>query len=883
MAAVPILSDEQKLHFTQNGYIVLPGAVSNDLLSPANSLIQDALSASDLSPTVRHVLSEEIPTFRLPAPLAKSSQLTDLFFKANLLEIAEQLLGDDFAVLVGNRAYLDLMPTCRPFLDNQVMPLGKPFPTKRWRISTPVQAKHADKGGGHSLLVSVAMSEDMHLDENRGQIIVWPGSHYTTHAALSEIISDKGPDDHALKLLHANKGHIDCGSPVRVLLHPGDVLVAHQKLGMAAAPNLVDTTSLHVYFRVAHAQVDQIIDQQIASPLPWVGFQGLSELLEEDATDFTINRPKREPTPGTEIEIDDTPVLSREQKEAFIRDGFVILERAIPMEKVRAALDLIDGAYESGQYNSSGTTQPGSKKAVPGFVRPVKQAPEVLELAYGTVLLQAAEDLLGKGHCRIRNKLAQIAYTAQNEQYVEQGMGMKEPHPKLRWHIDAGNGKYAAWGSDFSLLCGVCLSDGQYVDENRGQFNIWVGSHLKTHASLSSVIENTPANDIVRTFYEQKLDVGDPTRSLLHPGDILIAHQRLAHAPGINLSENVRKNVYFRVVDTRLDVLLHDFVKSPTPWVGFDGLSELLPEGATEFEKDLSKKVGNEGLAASSATSNSGRYEVGREFIETFVREGYVVLPGLVSQELVAEALNDLDKAYEKGRYHQNGKKRIGSSMAIPVFEKKVRKHDILRDVFFRSGLVHACEQLIGENCVTLRENIPTVSYLLPNEEFIEKGMSMTAPYPRKKWELDKPNLDYRGLGADCNFMVGIALSKGQDQDENSGQFVVWPGSHMATHAAMSETLREEGESENILPAFRKKNIDIGDPRRVPLQPGDVVLIHQRTGIAQGINLTDKIRKMLFFRVVHISFDELLEEYTHTLPPFVGYDPIQEIVSDVLG
>lgn len=286
----------------------------------------------------------------------------------------------------------------------------------------------------------------------------------------------------------------------------------------------------------------------------------------------------------------------------------------------------------------------------------------------------------------------------------------------------------------------------------------------------------TPANDIVRTFYEQNLDVGDPIRALLHPGDIMIAHQRLAHAPGINLSEHVRKNVYFRVVDTRLDMLLHDFVKSPTPWVGFDGLRELLPEGATEFEKDISKKVGNEGLAASSTAANSGRYEVGRELIETFVREGYVVLPGLVQQELVAGALNDLDKAYDKGRYHQNGKNRLGSSTAMPVFEKKVRKHDILRDVFFRSGLVHACEQLLGENCVTLRENIPTVSYLLPNEEFIEQGMSLTAPYPPKKWELDRPNLDYRGLGSDFNFLVGIALSEGQDKDENAGQFVVWPG-----------------------------------------------------------------------------------------------------------
>lgn len=88
---------------------------------------------------------------------------------------------------------------------------------------------------------------------------------------------------------------------------------------------------------------------------------------------------------------------------------------------------------------------------------------------------------------------------------------------------------------------------------------------------------------MMKRFAKERPKCGEPQRALLHRGDAFIAHQRLAHAPGINLTDVPRKNVYFRIVHSLIDDILVQQMTSPTPWVGFAGLKEFVPEGATEY------------------------------------------------------------------------------------------------------------------------------------------------------------------------------------------------------------------------------------------------------------------------------------------------------------
>lgn len=164
-------------------------------------------------------------------------------------------------------------------------------------------------------------------------------------------------------------------------------------------------------------------------------------------------------------------VLSEEQKRSFIRDGFVILRDVVPRQMVDAALRVVDKGFADGKYTLNDHNK---QDVVPFFNHEVEQAPEVERIMSNTCLIEACEDLLGKGNSYY-GKGAQIAFRPTDERLKGQGMGMTQNMPKHKWHIDGGSGKYMKTASSFTMLVGVALSDGQDVDENRGQFNVWPG------------------------------------------------------------------------------------------------------------------------------------------------------------------------------------------------------------------------------------------------------------------------------------------------------------------------------------------------------------------------------------------------------------------------
>lgn len=164
-------------------------------------------------------------------------------------------------------------------------------------------------------------------------------------------------------------------------------------------------------------------------------------------------------------------VLTREQKESFIRDGYLVLRNVVPREMVDAALRVVDNAFAERNYTLNDHNK---QDVVPFFNQEVEKAPEIYGTMSDTVLIEACEDLLGKGNV-LYGKKAQIAFRPTDQRLLQNGMGMTEPMPKHRYHIDGGGGKYKKTASSFTLLVGVALSEGQDVDKNRGQLNVWPG------------------------------------------------------------------------------------------------------------------------------------------------------------------------------------------------------------------------------------------------------------------------------------------------------------------------------------------------------------------------------------------------------------------------
>lgn len=83
---------------------------------------------------------------------------------------------------------------------------------------------------------------------------------------------------------------------------------------------------------------------------------------------------------------------------------------------------------------------------------------------------------------------------------------------------------------------------------------------------------------------KHKPDIGEPIRVLLSPGDVVIAHQRLGHGGGVNLTEATRINLYYRVHHVRHEQLLDAYMRGSV-FTECGGLRGLLDEGDVADEE----------------------------------------------------------------------------------------------------------------------------------------------------------------------------------------------------------------------------------------------------------------------------------------------------------
>lgn len=267
-------------------------------------------------------------------------------------------------------------------------------------------------------------------------------------------------------------------------------------------------------------------------------------------------------------------VLTEEQKRSFIRDGYVVLRNMVPPELVQAALRSVDASWAEGKYDYDTETP----EAVPGFKDEAQAAPEIGRIITDTKIIDACNDLLGQGNSNC-GKRAQIAFRPTDRWRKAQGMSMTKNMPKHKWHIDAGKGIYEKTATPFTLLVAVALSPGQHFDENRGQLNVWPGSHLKLHAMICERVKKNLITDGGYNMFGYgpgKPDMGEPIRVLLRPGDVCLAHQRLGHSGGINLHRDTRKQLYFRVSHKNHDDFLDQILEGGSVFTEYEGIKDVV-------------------------------------------------------------------------------------------------------------------------------------------------------------------------------------------------------------------------------------------------------------------------------------------------------------------
>lgn len=268
---------------------------------------------------------------------------------------------------------------------------------------------------------------------------------------------------------------------------------------------------------------------------------------------------------------------------SFAKNGYLHLKGVVSAKKIEDALAVIDKAYEEGNH---GWNDKNPKDKVPEFGNDVSKDEKVLETVKGSKLWGAVEKLIGKGSAEMP-KLAQVALREPSDYWKGEGWDLKTSVDAWPWHIDGGMGQYAMVGSPFTMLIGVCLSEGQQVpEENHGQFLAWPGSHRTLHPLIPGRVAKGLITDPFSVFNDvERPDIGAPIRVPLKPGDAVLVHQRLGHSGGPNLGPNIRKNFYFRVSHTKHDTYLKSGeLLNGWVWAEYAGVRKTLEKHGDDFE-----------------------------------------------------------------------------------------------------------------------------------------------------------------------------------------------------------------------------------------------------------------------------------------------------------
>lgn len=262
---------------------------------------------------------------------------------------------------------------------------------------------------------------------------------------------------------------------------------------------------------------------------------------------------------GQGFTVVDPNVLSASDVAQFKAQGYFILKDAIPAEHVRDALRTIN--YQLGQPDCwEADANPLNAAQLSLKVHPNSGHTIGRDILYKSPRFWSAVNaLLGVGNVAHFPGGAQVAVRfplnlsagAHDKEDVRRG---------TKYHIDGmGQNKLCP----FTLLCGVALSD--QLRPNSGNLHVFPGSHL--NPELRKYYVDKIDDDNQNEGDESKPNLGDAVQVLLGKGDVVIAHQLLAHRVGINYAENIRYQLYYRLRHKDHDDLKQRIVHDP--WTEF--------------------------------------------------------------------------------------------------------------------------------------------------------------------------------------------------------------------------------------------------------------------------------------------------------------------------
>ena len=242
------LTDEQRRELREDGYLLLPGAVSRDRTEAALRAINHSLGSEGMAP-------EALPGYRARTytpELTTAPAILDLYAQTAVAALAEAAIG------VG---------MVKPPSEGQIA-LRFPTPTGAGPavphidgISTPANGVPPGTLWHFTALAGVFLSD---VDEaDRGNFTVWPGSH--------EVMADH-LRMHGVNAVVDHFPPLPLGQPRAICARAGDALLAHYLLAHGVSPNQGPHVRYAAFFRLFHRQHADFGTRPLVEPwLEWSG------------------------------------------------------------------------------------------------------------------------------------------------------------------------------------------------------------------------------------------------------------------------------------------------------------------------------------------------------------------------------------------------------------------------------------------------------------------------------------------------------------------------------------------------------------------------------------------------------------------------------------
>ncbi|WP_432892199.1 phytanoyl-CoA dioxygenase family protein [Kribbella sp. CA-245084] len=240
-----MISDAQRKHFQEQGYLVVPGVLTDAQLATGRRIVATMLERQPPEGVGAHFLW---PRFGDGHPLL------DFYHSVELAELAGELLRPDLAVQDPDFA--------------QVATTIPPWPHRPGGPHVDGITPGLDDGtpGTFSMLAGIWLTD--HAEPDRGNLYIWPG----THLRLGGYLAEHGADALA-RLDEMNPGpypDVPLGDPIQATGPAGSVLFAHYLLAHNIGGHFGTATDVRretLYYRLQAAGHRERWREVVTDPL----------------------------------------------------------------------------------------------------------------------------------------------------------------------------------------------------------------------------------------------------------------------------------------------------------------------------------------------------------------------------------------------------------------------------------------------------------------------------------------------------------------------------------------------------------------------------------------------------------------------------------------